>query len=460
MSLKFHRFRSLNFRFTVFFAAVFTLCTAAVFAIAYLLLSSSAQAEEQRLLNSRLLEFWAVYETGGAQAVLRERSLERFSRPFLIRIATGANRTLYRSIPIQWEDFETGRLSQVMPATSNELLKISSSTRRDSLFVKSIPMDNGNILQIGISNEQRIDLLRRYRRIFLLIALPLIAISSFGGLLFSTRSLKPIRSLLKLIRNIIDTGDMSQRIPQRSSGDELDELVMLSNTMLAKIEALIDGMKNSLDNVAHDLRTPLSRLRISAEMALQSNEGYTSTREALSVCIEESEQILTMLNTLMDISEAESGVMRLEKRPVDLCAMIDDIAELYGYFAEDKKITLSCSCDSAIQVTIDLNRIRQVIANILDNAVKYTSVGGSIEILASRKNGRAIITIADTGMGIAADDLPHIWERLYRGDQSRSEPGLGLGLGLVKAIVEAHDGIVDVESEPGRGSQFTVTLPA
>jgi len=162
---------------------------------------------------------------------------------------------------------------------------------------------------------------------------------------------------------------------------------------------------------------------------------------------------------LMDISEAETGTMRLEIGDVPVASIVGDVVELYENVAEDKHIAMSTSVEPGLTVPADSRRLRQVLANLVDNALKYTPSGGRVTVSARRENSVVRLDVADTGIGVASHDLPHIWDRLYRGDQSRAERGLGLGLSLVRAIVVAHGGTVEVEAEPGRGSTFIVKLP-
>src|SRR5260370_6430241 len=166
-----------------------------------------------------------------------------------------------------------------------------------------------------------------------------------------------------------------------------------------------------------------------------------------------------MLNTLMDIPEAETGAMNLHVEDINISDLIKDTIELYAHVADDKGVSLHTSSPNDLFLSADANRMRQVMANLMDNAVKYTPSGGRIDLEAFPRDHQAVITIKDTGVGISSEDAPKIWNRLYRGDQSRSQRGLGLGLSLVKAVVQAHDGRIEVSSEPGVGSLFTLYLP-
>ncbi|HNZ65191.1 MAG TPA: HAMP domain-containing sensor histidine kinase, partial [Smithella sp.] len=192
---------------------------------------------------------------------------------------------------------------------------------------------------------------------------------------------------------------------------------------------------------------------------MQREPDKAALQEALLDCAEESGNILNMLNALMDISEAETGVMTLDLKEIDLKELISAIADIYLYDAEEKNIRLVVNIPANLTVHADSTRLRQAIANLIDNAIKYTPPGGCITLDAGSNETNIFISVSDTGGGISPADMPRIFERLYRGDKSRSQRGLGLGLCLVKAIATAHHGAINVQNLPGRGAVFTLTLP-
>jgi signal transduction histidine kinase len=268
-----------------------------------------------------------------------------------------------------------------------------------------------------------------------------------------------VRTLAATARAIMRTGRTDTRVPALEPGDALGELSALVNAMLDRIDAVVSGMRGALDNVAHDLKTPMARLRGTAETALASNDP-ARWRDGLADCLEESDRVTAMLDTLMDISEAETGTMALHLEPTDLAELVRYTVELYEDVAEERGVTIGTGSVTNDLVPVDRDRMRQVLANLVDNAVKYTPSGGRVELGATREGTEVVVTVTDTGVGIPAVELPHIWDRLYRGDESRSTRGLGLGLSLVKAIVEAHAGRVAVHSTPGAGARFELRLPA
>ena len=200
-------------------------------------------------------------------------------------------------------------------------------------------------------------------------------------------------------------------------------------------------------------------MRASIEDALQSGESVEQLKESLSDCAEDIGQIVTMLNALMDISEAETGTMKLNPETIGLASLVDEVVVVYRCVAEEKGVGIETSVPENILLNVDRTRFRQALANLLANSIKYTSQG-YVRIDARREGGHVAISFEDTGDGIAPEDISRIFDRLYRGDRSRSQRGLGLGLSFVKAVLAAHNGRIEVQSTLNQGSTFTIYLPA
>ena len=446
--------RTLGLRLSVWYVAIFVLSMLVLVALTYALLASSLTQRDHDIIRATVREYASRYETGGLLALQRAVEIEERTgnreRLFVRVIGPGAD-ALFARMPPGWSGYAQQQLDD--PRGSDRL------EGEAVLEVASVQLYDGTILQVGKSNEIRLALLRKFQWTVGLVSIAALTIGLTGGLVLTRSTVKPIYDLVAVVRGIIRTGRTDTRVPARSeTGDAVDELSALFNTMLDRINGLIAAMGQSLDHVAHDLRTPLARLRGTAERALQSGDP-AAARDALETCLEESERILSMLNTLMDISEAETGVVQLKREPVNLRALLSEAVELYDDVADEKGVAVTLAPGEDITIAAAPDRMRQVFANLLDNAIKYTPRGGQVHVTAVRDGDAAVVSVVDTGVGIAPEHLPRIWERLYRADPSRSERGLGLGLSLVKAYVEAHRGTVSAVSQPGQGSTFTVRLP-
>ena len=455
--------KTIGFRLAAWFSLVFILSSLAVFALAYFLLSVSLQQQDRQIIESELKLLASRYETHGLQAVVEEINA-RHRGSLFVRVAGPHNQTLLQHVPLEWNEFDFKQLETTRPGDALQWTYLVADEEEifedpDRLEILSSTLPDGSLVQVGKSTEARKDILDYFLRIFAVVMIAVLVIGFTGGALLASRSLRPLRDLAAVLRSIRKTGKMDERAPIPPTADELEELARVFNALLETVESLVTRMRGALDDIAHDLRTPLTRLRGAAEMALHSDPDVNTYKEALADCLEESEQVLTMLNTLADISEAEAGAMRLEPQEIDLPALIRSVVGVYQHVAEEKDITLHTEMPHQLRLRADPRRLRQVVANLLDNAAKYTPQGGRIEIEVRPEQENVLLSVRDTGMGIEPGELSRIWDRLYRGEAGRSQRGLGLGLSLVRAVVLAHKGSVEVRSQLQQGSRFVVSLP-
>jgi len=455
--------QTLALRLTIWYAAIFAVSSVLAFAFAYALIAAFVAERTDEDMQEDIGEFATMFRQEGMGRVRKEIALDtqgKEAEKVFFRLWSSDGRQLAASELSAWPDLASVPEKALRNiddggAAASNTLKLPSREDRVRTVIGSL--GPGITLEIGQSLEDDEEFLAEILRGFLLTLSVVLVFGGPIGWFMARRALRGVKEVTRTANEIAE-GALDRRVPVGSQGDELDHLARTFNTMLDRIEALILGMRDMSDNLAHDLRSPLARIRASAEMSL-SNIEANAGRESLAVnTIEECDRLLAMLNTTLDIAEADSGAAKLNLSRVDLAEIVLTASELFQTFAEDNRISLVTSVPEHCHMQGDRQRLQRVIANLLDNAFKYTPVGGQVRIALTEQGGRVSLTIEDTGIGIAADDLPRIFQRFYRCDRSRSQRGIGLGLNLALAFVRAHGGDITATSTQGVGSVFTVVL--
>lgn len=455
--------RSLALRLSLRFAALFAIGFGAIFAFLYWTLGRQLETRDYEALQLRLQQYADIYEATGLQG-LRERVAEDSQGPHVrslfIRLVSPGGDSVWGKIPPDWIESDVQHVAVPFGWVEqrNYRLRVPRDAEQD-LTVVSRALADGDLLQVGRSTDGRAVLLAPLRRTFLWVGGAVVVMGFGAGLLTARRATRPLHDVVTTAQRIIATGALDARVPAPKREDDVAELVRAFNTVLDKNAGLVRSMREALDNVAHDLRTPLTRLRGTAELALRPAGASGAQAEALGDCVEQVDDVLKLLRALMEISEAEAGMMKLEKAACDLGAIARDAVELYGEVAEAKPVKLTVEVAGEVPVVGDATRLRQAIANLVDNAVKYTPAGGRANVKVAIEGSEAVLAVSDTGPGVPEAEQPRVWERLYRGDASRSQRGLGLGLSLVRVIAEAHDGRVTQLNSPAGGAVFELRLP-
>jgi signal transduction histidine kinase len=259
-----------------------------------------------------------------------------------------------------------------------------------------------------------------------------------GGALMSRNMLARLDSINRATGEII-AGDFSRRVPVSGGGDEYDSLAANLNRMLERIERLMKGLREVTDSVAHDLRTPLNRLRNRLEEALGHLNAEGADATGIEAAIAETDSLIGTFNALLLIAEADAGVARGAMSPIDLTSVAVDVAELYAPLAEERNVILRPLPAGVTMIEGNRSLIAQALANLVDNAIKYTPPGGSVTITPAASHAGVELTVADTGQGIAASERSRVVERFVRLEASRNSPGTGLGLSLVAAVAHFHN---------------------
>ena len=322
-----------------------------------------------------------------------------------------------------------------------------------------IARTKGNrVLQIGFSMKDNERFLMHLLNVATVILVAMLALGAIIGWVMARRAMAGVEDVTAAAARITE-GHFDDRVQVLNAGTEIEQLSLTFNRMVGCLQAVMHEMQQVNDNIAHDLRSPITCIRGLAEAAVVLPQTPAEAAETAGSILEECDRLLGLINTMLDIAEAEAGIRGPTRETVPLADVVSQAVELFQAVAEENGIRLCAVIHATPVVSADVRKLQRALANLLDNALKYSGTGSQVTVTLSQQAGTALVAVSDTGPGIPANDLPLVFDRFYRGDSSRNLPGNGLGLSLASAVVRAHGGTLTVQSSPGHGSTFTMMLP-
>jgi signal transduction histidine kinase len=451
---------SLLFRLTILYAVTFTILSTLGFLIFYYRIYSVTMEHLDIELLDETENYTELMKEAGLEGVIAKITKEtEFENPEedFYRLFNFKGDIIFSTDMSTWG--EVGRqdiLSKMQnDGLTNVLQTITMPEVDDKARMITAIIGPDTVYQVGESLEEVDEYLDIFLQLFSILIIILIIVSTIIGWFLARRATVDMAEVTEAAEEI-SNGAYDRRVQVKGRFKEIERLGATFNSMLDRIQSLLNSMKEINDNIAHDLRSPLARIRGIAEMNLLRGKSIDAYEDMAASTIEECDTLIGMINTMLDITEAEAGVNGVTAEEFELVALIREACELFRPISEEKKINLKTDLPESLTFKSDRKKMQRIVMNLLENAIKYTPADGTVAVSAAAQNGEIRIEFEDTGMGISEDDLPHIFERFYRCDRSRSEGGVGLGLSLVKAYAESIKGTIHVESSLNQGSIFAL----
>ncbi|MGD1084745.1 MAG: ATP-binding protein [Verrucomicrobiota bacterium] len=461
--------RSIRFRLIIWYAglltAVFLLFGVALYQVlrGYLErnLAETLLRRSDQIAVSLLSDLDKTGERYVADEIQSRYAPEKYDR--FIRVTKPDGRVLYASGPAASFD-PTGLRPLVVGAVQGDFTQketLPDGTRLLMTIKVHQARDGERFLIESGAPMAPIDTILSHLLFSLLLGVPLVGLVAVGGGYFLVgRALAPVVRIAQSAEQIT-LHNLNERLPLPDTGDELEHLSLALNRMIARLSQALEHNRRFLADASHELRTPLAALRGEMESVVGETSAPPDLRDRVGSALEEVDRLAKIVDALFAISRLDAGEAHQEWARFDLAPLAAATRDQMSLLAEDKGISVACNARGGVSVEGDRSRVKQVVVNLLDNAIKYTPAGGAISLNVHARDDKAIIEVVDTGIGIPAAALPHIFDRFFRVDKARSREmgGAGLGLAIVKSICAAHGGRVTVESIEGKGSRFEVQLP-
>ncbi len=458
-----HLPNTLAFRLTFWYTLVVIALITIVFYASYFSLKKTLDQNLEYDLLEDIIEFQILYKNEGLEGVKqeieREMDLVEEQKIFFQLYARDGSR-IYSSDLSHWQFLPENKhlIKQVFSSKKFifQTIDIQGTEYKAKTIYNLITPDI--LLYTGESTEDIQETMTLLSNVFITMFLIVIPFAFVIGWLMARRAVKGIKEVSR-VASEIEKGKLDRRVSVSAQGNEITQLVNTFNAMLDRIRALITEIKEMTDNIAHDLRSPLARIRAISELALSNNNTPHEFKSAASDTIEECDRLLQMINSTLDVAEAEADAFQTPKQKVDMSQLVIDACELFEAMAEQKNIKLTCQPENNCYLYGNIQNLQRMLANILDNAIKYTPKNGQIDVVLTCTRQQIEIRVRDTGMGIPENDQARVFERFYRCDQSRTHDGCGLGLSFSRAVARAHGGDIILHSHLKKGSRFTIELP-
>lgn len=453
--------RSLRFRLTASGILLLGITTMAVLVTIRPIARAVLLTELEAGIRSEVVEWAAIYRLSGADGLRIDFDAEMSahgSRGAYCRMIDASGKVVLETSSRGWERLPLPP-RDLEACAAPRVDTVSLPGARYPARVAHYLDDVGRRYQLARSERAAEEVATGFGRIALGGAIAVVTLGAIGMFWIGRRTAVELEGVTEHARRLA-AGDFSSALEPTGSTSEVEALAHAFGRMQSKIEDLIGGLRDVSINVAHDLRGPLTRIRAAAELAITQSDSTEEKDDALGIVIEECDRLVAVVGTMLDIAEAESGLVDYRREWVDLSELLHQAADLFATVADERDVELViASTDEGATVRGDRSKLQRVIANLVENAIKFTPPGGTVTLSGRVDDDEAVVDIRDNGVGIPESEVSRVFDRFFRGERSRTTPGNGLGLSLVASIVRAHGGHVGVRSVPRRQTVFTIALP-
>lgn len=455
---------TLGFRLTFWYVSAFLVCLVAALLALYLYLDTILNNRMDDDLREDIAEFQELLTDDGLDKVISEIEREINSSDeseVFLRLLDGQGTVSFSSDVSEWEGLDAATTLVFQKDIDPSLPMLETMEFPNQEYPARIVLGRIGpdiVLQIGETLEKKEEIMELLFMVFAGMVFLGIPLASGVGWLIARKAVSGIEEVSRAAKDF-EQGHLDRQVTVKAQEKEIQTLMDTFNVMATRIRGLINEMREMTDNIAHDLRSPLARIRAMAEIALSESESTKDYQRTAADILKECDRLMHFINTTLDMAEMEAGVTHTMKAPINFSKLIADLCEFYEPVAGGKSLTLSVSLEPNCQLIGDKHNLQRMVANLLDNAMKYTPPGGQIRIELIQSPDEFRLTIADTGVGIPLSDQNRVFDRFFRCDHSRTQDGCGLGLSFARSVARAHGGDISVTSESSQGSIFTSILP-